>query len=69
MGGGEDEIIEGDEEQEQSVAQSVVSHAPSLHPSIAGKSVVSMACSESTIGAGDATAYWDYQHREANKAE
>lgn len=39
-------------------AASVVS-TPSLHPSVAR----SIACSESTIGAGDATLYWDYQHR------
>ena len=38
------------------------SHAPSLHPSMAG-SVVSEACHSETIGAGDETAYWDYSHR------
>lgn len=38
-----------------------VSIAPSLHPSLG--SVRSMACSESTIGAGDNTAYWDFSHR------
>ena len=34
--------------------RSIISHAPSLHPSMAG-SVISMACSEVTIGAGDNT--------------
>lgn len=36
----------------KSVAASIASYAPSLHPSLAG-SVLSKACSESTIGAGD----------------
>lgn len=40
---------------------SVFSKAPSLHPSV--RSNVSMACSETTIGAGDRTDYWDFQHR------
>ena len=31
--------------------------------------VISKACSEVTIGAGDETGYWDYQHREATKAD
>ena len=39
-----------------------VSRAPSLHPSMAG-TTISMACSEYTIGAGDDTGYWDFQHR------
>ena len=38
------------------------SRAPSLHPSMAG-TTISMACSEHTIGAGDDTGYWDFQHR------
>ena len=42
-------------------SRSVVSNAPSLHPSIT--SAYSAACSEITIGAGDSTGYWDYQHR------
>ena len=42
-----------------------VSHAPSLHPSVA----TSLACSESTIGAGDNTGYWDYQHRKVEKGD
>lgn len=42
--------------------RSVASHAPSLHPSV--RTAYSAACSESTIGAGDETAYWDYRHRE-----
>ena len=39
-----------------------VAVARSLHPSVAG-SAASRACSEATIGAGDATDYWDYAHR------
>jgi len=39
------------------------SYAPSMHPSLAGSVARSQACSESTIGAGDSTKYWDYQHR------
>jgi hypothetical protein len=42
--------------------RSAASYAPSLHPSVA--STFSAACSESTIGAGDDTGYWDYRHRE-----
>ena len=44
---------------------SVASHmtSGSLHPSLAG-STISLACSEVTIGAGDDTNYWDFQHRE-----
>ena len=38
------------------------SHAPSLHPSMAG-TVISQACHSETIGAGDETMYWDFQHR------
>lgn len=48
--------------------RSVASHAPSLHPSMAG-SVMSMACSETTIGAGDDTTYWDFQHRTVQKKD
>ncbi|GMH49673.1 hypothetical protein TrLO_g5849 [Triparma laevis f. longispina] len=46
--------------------RSMMSHAPSLHPSIA-QSQVSMACSEVTIGAGDNTGYWDFAHRVSTK--
>jgi hypothetical protein len=54
-GGGDDSL---------SVAASILSHAPSLHPSLAASGVaLSRACSETTIGAGDQTAYWDFQHR------
>ena len=49
--GDEDETY--DRDGAQSVA-SAVSRAPSMHPSVAG-TVVSMACSEVTIGAGDDT--------------
>ena len=47
---------------EAASATSSASRAPSLHPSMAG-TAVSMACSEDTIGAGDDTEYWDFQHR------
>ena len=47
---------------EAASATSSASRAPSLHPSIAG-TAVSVACSEDTIGAGDDTEYWDFQHR------
>jgi hypothetical protein len=43
-------------------ATTTASRAPSLHPSLAGSSI-SQACSEVTIGAGDDTEYWDFQHR------
>jgi len=43
-------------------ARSIISHAPSLHPSIALSSM-SRGCSDVTIGAGDNTEYWDYAHR------
>ncbi len=45
-----------------------VSNAPSLHPSMAG-TMVSMACSEMTIGAGDDTNYWDFQHRTVERKD
>ncbi len=38
------------------------SRTPSLHPSLAG-TTLSQACSDVTIGAGDDTEYWDFQHR------
>ena len=44
------------------------SHAPSLHPSMAG-TVMSEACSRDTIGAGDSTLYWDFQHRTVTRAD
>ena len=31
--------------------------------------MVSSACSESTIGAGDDTAYWDFQHRVVTRTD
>jgi len=49
-------------------AESSVSRAPSLHPSMAG-TVISKACSEVTIGAGDGTGYWDFQHRAATRGD
>jgi len=51
-----------------SAAGSVASKAPSLHPSLAG-STFSMACSETTIGAGDETGYWDFQHRKVEQKD
>ena len=59
----EDEVDQGDD------AVSVFSrfsHAPSLHPSMAG-SMMSEACHPETIGAGDDTQYWDFQHRAVEK--
>jgi hypothetical protein len=44
------------------------SHAPSLHPSMAG-SMMSEACHPETIGAGDDTEYWDFQHRMVEKQD
>ena len=44
------------------------SHAPSLHPSMAG-SMMSEACHPETIGAGDDTKYWDFQHRSVEKQD
>ena len=41
--------------------------ARSMHPSESG-SRCSQACSEATIGAGDATEYWDYSHRVTTQA-
>ena len=63
--GGDD--ADDDDDGARSVA-SRASRAPSMHPSMAG-TVVSRACSESTVGAGDATEYWDYQHRAATRAD
>jgi hypothetical protein len=60
-----DFTVDGDDallDDNASVASSRVSHAPSLHPSLAG-SIMSEACHSDTIGAGDQTMYWDYQHR------
>lgn len=44
------------------------SHAPSLHPSMAG-SVRSEACHRESIGAGDETLYWDYAHRQVERQD
>lgn len=49
----------------RSAAGSVASKAPSLHPSVAS----SMGLSEVTLGAGDDTAYWDFQHRKVEKKD
>jgi len=59
----------GEEETDQdgvSERGSVASKAPSFHPSV-GQSSVGL--SESTIGAGDDTAYWDFQHRKVEKKD
>jgi len=45
------------------------SKAASVHPSLAGSVAVSQACSEATIGAGDDTRYWDFQHRKVEKRD
>jgi len=63
---GEDELENGRDGAESSASR--VSHAPSLHPSMAG-TVISRACSEVTIGAGDDTGYWDFQHRAVTKSD
>ncbi|CAD7950724.1 unnamed protein product [Amoebophrya sp. A120] len=50
--------------------RSTWSAAPSLHPSVAASGkAFSLACSETTIGAGDETMYWDYQHRLAQRSD
>ncbi|CAD7931904.1 unnamed protein product [Amoebophrya sp. A25] len=53
--------LDGNDHDGASTTASRWSAAPSLHPSLAGAQ--SVACSEVTIGAGDETLYWDYQHR------
>ena len=56
---------DGEEGDDRDGAMSTVSrfsHAPSLHPSMRS-AAVSEACSTVTIGAGDNTQYWDFQHR------
>lgn len=42
--------------------------APSLHPSVAG-TMASEACHSETVGAGDETLYWDYQHRAVQRQD
>merc|ERR1719359_1129869 len=37
----------------------------SVHPSVA----LSVGCSEATVGAGDDTRYWDFQHRRVEKKD
>eukprot|EP00929_Paragymnodinium_shiwhaense_P044046 TRINITY_DN2259_c0_g1_i4.p1 TRINITY_DN2259_c0_g1~~TRINITY_DN2259_c0_g1_i4.p1 ORF type:complete len:247 (-),score=62.55 TRINITY_DN2259_c0_g1_i4:73-813(-) len=62
---GDEEAGDGLDDGQSAAGRSVASRAsraPSLHPSLAG-STYSMACSEATIGAGDDTGYWDFQHR------
>jgi len=69
FGDGEDErdsCGEADDDLKSVGGRSMMSHAPSLHPSIA-QSTFSMACSEVTIGAGDNTGYWDFAHRTVTK--
>jgi hypothetical protein len=64
-------VDEGEMGDVQSVADSVASRfsrAPSIHPSVSG-SMVSLGCSETTIGAGDDTGYWDFQHRVCGKED
>jgi hypothetical protein len=58
----DDEVFGNGGEDGKSVGgRTTFSAAASLHPSL--RSTYSMACSEITIGAGDNTAYWDFQHR------
>ena len=62
----EDPEVQSNERPESSVSvASVASKAPSLHPSVA----TSIGLSESTLGAGDDTAYWDFQHRKVEKKD
>eukprot|EP00392_Amoebophrya_sp_AT5.2_P010235 g10288.t1 len=57
-------------ELEVATRRTTFSAAPSLHPSLAHSGVAqSVACSETTIGAGDDTPYWDYQHRQALRSD
>eukprot|EP00747_Dinoflagellata_sp_TGD_P163606 gnl/TRDRNA2_/TRDRNA2_182445_c0_seq1.p1 gnl/TRDRNA2_/TRDRNA2_182445_c0~~gnl/TRDRNA2_/TRDRNA2_182445_c0_seq1.p1 ORF type:complete len:313 (+),score=48.80 gnl/TRDRNA2_/TRDRNA2_182445_c0_seq1:111-1049(+) len=56
-----EEIEDGADEASQAGSMaSRCSKAPSLHPSAGG---VSLGLSEVSIGAGDDTGYWDFQHR------
>lgn len=57
-----------DEDDGARSTMSKFSHAPSLHPSMRSRAV-SEACSTATIGAGDATRYWDYCHRVTEKTD
>ncbi len=63
-------MVEGGDDLAENDAASVgshLSHAPSLHPSVC--SAMSEACSRVTIGAGDSTRYWDYQHRVVERGD
>lgn len=51
---------EGTAEDDCATVVSTLSHTPSLHPSMTG-TIISEACSRETIGAGDATKYWEFQ--------
>lgn len=62
------EVESGEDGGDGASVASRASKAPSIHPSLAG-SMVSMACSEATIGAGDDTGYWDFQHRRCEKKD
>ena len=63
---GEDEVEDGSDDADHASVNSFSSAARSIHPSVAG-STVSLSCSDVTIGAGDATDYWDYCHRYIRK--
>ena len=58
----EDDMDERGDTASEYSRTSVNSMARSIHPSVAG-SALSQACSDTTIGAGDATDYWDFAHR------
>eukprot|EP01052_Picozoa_sp_SAG31_P018306 SAG31_NODE_1292_length_8967_cov_2.998985_7_plen_233_part_00 len=62
-----DQLLDNHDDNASIAASSVASRAPSLHPSVVGS--VASACSESTIGAGDETEYWDFQHRVVTRAD
>ena len=62
----EGEAEDGSDDADHASVNSFSSAARSIHPSVAG-STVSLSCSDVTIGAGDATNYWDYCHRYIRK--
>ena len=62
MPDGAESAVDGGSQDDAASSTTTASRAPSLHPSLAG-TAISMACSDATIGAGDDTEYWDFQHR------
>ena len=62
MPDGAEAAVDDGTQDDAASSTTTASRAPSLHPSLAG-TTISMACSDVTIGAGDDTEYWDFQHR------